>query len=256
MSSRSSVSFEAEANHSNSRSRSSSCSVDEVAEMKTSLAGLVNPKFWTQEELKKWVAQRKARFPRHDRKVEPPNEEEMSQIERKLRLKISILDDDRKKAQEWWHSRKFLLREATVQRARKRIKTFTASAVNSDEPPTLTTSTQEPYVPLLTLLKTPYSRLLEDLKMPPQKIEPPKIHDNNEIKEHLKERKKEDNLAFNIYLDDQLKNYGYTMMQNKLFAQLVIDDIHQEREYMLQIIRFLAEKIPGQNGPEPAKKEN
>ena len=98
---------------------------------KLSIGGLINPKFVSEEEIKKWLNARRKNYPtrknieekrlRQERGEEEGelNEEELSQLELKLRKKIMILTSDPREERRRQKEMRFLFRNLTCIKKRR-----------------------------------------------------------------------------------------------------------------------------------------
>lgn len=202
------------------------------------LAGLESCK-WTQEELRKWVEARRQRFPVPGNKTanEKLREENLSNFEKKLRLKVMILSDDPIQRKRIQKSKKFLFRTATVSSNRwlrpKKVREREAGKEGGSG------ETGETAAPLERPSTAPMEPPAVDGKTPKQtKMEALSPED---IIAHLKQRKTEDTQSFGQYFEQTPQNFGYNFKQNTLFVSLVMDQILAERNTILDLVTYLVD---------------
>lgn len=170
---------------------------------------------WTEEELTKWVMARRKRFPlqsNRNRDIQL-KEEEMSKIEQKLRLKNLILGGNSEQDQRVKKIKKQILKQATIKR--RVFKTRSNEEITEQQIPK-----QAPNE----------SKTIEE-----------KFTEENIVK-HLKEQKEKDKLNLKEFLREKPQNFNYNYIQNSLHANLVLDEVYQERENILQMVDFLVKQ--------------
>lgn len=217
----------------------------ELSKFKTKipLAGLVEGSMWSQDDLKKWVEARRKRFPsaqnlKSNRELK---EEEVSNIEKKLRLKIMLLDEDYERQKKISKTKYFLFKTATVTRRPRRVIEEQKPADEHDEEfkTTIKENNDAPE-------EVPNPKTEEALKEA-QKVKASQSESKQkalsveDIIAHFKEKKKSDNSEINQFLQKQPKTFNYTYIQNTLFTSLVLDQVYDERVYLLDMIKFIVD---------------
>jgi hypothetical protein len=204
---------------------------------KLPLAGIINKGMWSQEDLQKWVEARKKRFPsaQNLQTTRELKEEEISTVEKKLRLKLLLLDDDYDKQKKIHKSKNFLFKTATVSRGvRRRFENKT-----DDSKPVVTEDNDAPIE-----IKNPKSEI-EVQEIAKTQNEEVEVRARNfsaqDIIAHFKEKKKADNADLTQFLSKQPKTFNYNYLQNTLFANLVLDQVYEERTYLLDMIKFIVD---------------
>lgn len=203
------------------------------------MAGLESCK-WTQDELKRWVEARRKRFPSANNQAakEALKEEELSNFEKKLRLKLMILSDDPEKRRKLQKERRFLFKTATVSSNRKPKHLI-------NEPPQKQTETNQKEVnshhendapeehPATAPEATDSTLLTRRNKM--DALTPA------DIIQHLKRRKTEDAKSFSHYFETTPKGFDYNYTQNTLFVNVVMDQILEERNTILSMLSYIVD---------------
>ena len=208
---------------------------DSKLRSKLPLAGLLEKNTWTQEDLKKWVEARRKRFPlvSTNEKRAQLKEEEMSKIEKKLRLKIMLLDEDQESRKKITKDRRYLLRTATTLRRRREQLNAKPNNEEPNPPPDERELKEDE-----DRENEVQQRLEEEKQKHTEKI---KALSAKDIVAHLKERKSADNNLLGGFLEKQPKNFTYSYIQNTLFANLVLDDVYAERQTIIDMIRYIVE---------------
>ena len=175
-------------------------------------------KNWTSDDIKKWVEMRKKRFPSKDNKkrLEAIKEEELSTIEKKLRIKLSFLKNDDENDRNLKKKARYLKEIATVKKIRK-TKGGTIKKIIDEE------NTKSPIQE---------KRMVKESKRVERSVK--------DIIKHLKEKVYQDSDKINSFVNDlnnDKNNYRY--IQNTVFTDLVINDVVQERENIMQILRYI-----------------
>jgi len=217
----------------------------ELAKFKTKLplAGLIASNMWSQDDLKKWVEARRKRFPsaQNVQANRELKEEEMSTIEKKLRLKIMLLDEDYDRQKKISKAKYFLFKTATVTRRRRKAVDEQKPAVEAEEEPK-TVIRENDDAPE----EIPNPKNEEDLQeirhaKPAQSEGKHKVLSVEDIIAHFKEKKKCDNSEINQFLQKQPQTFNYTYIQNTLFTNLVLDQVYEERAYLVDMIKFIVD---------------
>lgn len=116
-------------------------------------------------------------------------------------------------------------------KAKQREETENRNAFGIDQKP----KTNEE---IIDELKKEADNLVPEEKNPEQK-KPAKTHSAQEIIEHLKTRKHEDQLVVDNFLNDKTTCDKFRYHQNNLLSNLLLEDVFKERNIMLQALRYL-----------------
>lgn len=184
---------------------------------------------WTPDELKKWVEARRQKFPceKNRQSNEKIKEENLSKIEKKLRVNLMLLDDDPEKRRKIQKTRKFIFKTATVIRANKRsVPISNLERTDKKKESVL----DEGPVEMAAVEKTE-ERVNKNSKMEGLGVK--------DIIAHLKDKKRNDFEMFNEFFSSAPKGFNYNYIQNTLFVNLVVDDIIEERNQILNMIDFI-----------------
>lgn len=224
--------------------------------------GFNHKKIWSKEELQKWVNSRKKNFPVLSKKKEREEikEEELCIVEKKLRLKNMLLHPDKEKERKIKKRRGNLLRNLVVI---KKDKKFLKKKKIFEEEVKEVKITRKKDLDKKNELNLGKNNIkLEknnlnnnEMKFEEKNLEGKLIKKNLKEKkgkkkeqkkfnplqiiEHLKKQKEQDKNDLKNFLGINTKNFNYNYIQNKIYPNLVLDQLLQEREYMLQIIDFV-----------------
>jgi len=192
---------------------------------------------WSAEETRKWLQNRKARFPilQNIQKIRDDDEYDMGVMERKLRMKLELLKGTDENDHILRKRAKYIKDLATVQRIKRKKEEnkYDDDHKNADQ--------------TVDEVPNPQEQIPEQ-KQEIKKSEVLQPRTKEEIIAHLKQRVREDESAIVNFVDNKLihsSNYRY--IQNTLFSNLVLDDVLQERENIMSIIEYIYENNYLQN---------
>lgn len=186
---------------------------------------------WSAEETRKWVENRKLRFPvpRNAQRVKDDEDYEMGVMEQRLRMKLELLKGCDQNEYTLRKRARYLKDLATVQRLKRnpahQHRTNTHNNDDGDQKvEEVANPTSDP----------------ADMAHTKQRHEVLQPRTRDEIVAHLKHKVEEDGKAIKAFTDSNVahsSNYRY--IQNTLFSNLVLDDVLQEREHIMSMLQYM-----------------
>ena len=184
---------------------------------------------WSVEETRKWLENRKARFPlaKQGHTVKDDDDYDMGVMERKLRMKLELLKGNDETDHLLKKRARYLKELATVQRAKRKT--------NQRIPKIEANATDQQVAETPNPKADPTQPAIE-----PKRPEPAHARTKEEIIAHLRQKVEEDNDAIKGFTDNKLQHStNYRYIQNTLFSDLVLDDVLQERENIMSILEYI-----------------
>lgn len=181
---------------------------------------------WGAEETRKWLENRKLRFPipSNAERLKDDDEYDMGVMEKKMRMKLELLKGTDESDYILRKRARYIKDLATVQRAKRKIynqENHTENPVEVENPKEDPVTAQNPDTPK----PTPFQ---------------PRTRE--EIIAHLKQKVGEDDNAIKGFIDNKMQHSSnYRYIQNTLFSNLVLDDVIQERENIMSILEYIHE---------------
>lgn len=201
---------------------------------------------WGPEETRKWIENRKKRFPIpaniQKLKNEDEDDNDVGTMERKLRMRLELLKGNDESEYLLRKRARYLKELATVQRIKRKainpnpqLNQNNNTDQNVEETPNPTHDPSETPIPhpddpcTITSIK---QRRVDSIQ--------PRTRD--EITAHLKLRVDEDDTAIRNFVNNKTQHSSnYRYIQNTLFSNLVIDDVLQERDNIMSIVEYIHE---------------